>query len=520
MPAITPFATAERTSGEVSNVPTTGIGLPQSPAVSCFHAYAGCLICSRDLAGSIGHQSSSLRISFHGADRNVTGSCHLVECAGHRILVDCGLYQGGRELHEENAEPFGFDPAEIDCVLLTHAHLDHCGRLPLLLKRGFRGEIITTAPSRDLTRLVLLDTAHLQEEEADYRAHRAHRRGEFRKAEPLYSVADAVDTMALFRRTVRYGDAISLTPNITAMFFNAGHILGSASIFLQLEEADRRCTVLLSGDIGNVGRPLLRAPDPPPRSDAVVMETTYGDRLHRSIGESVDELNAAINDGLWRGGNVIIPTFALERGQELLYYLNKGAKAGILPTSMQVYLDSPMAISAIEVFRHHPEDCAPDITNLLRNGHDPFRVPNLRLVRSAAESKQLNSIRSGAVILAGSGMCAGGRVRHHLLHNLWREEASVIFVGYAASGTLARQIIDGVKQVRIFDEDVPVRAKIHTINGFSAHADQQELLAWHQQTSAKRTFLVHGEEKVMRLFAAALVNTEICMPVPQESFDL
>jgi len=461
-----------------------------------------------------------MRLSFHGADRNVTGSCHLVECAGHRILVDCGLYQGSRELHEENAEPFGFDPAGIDYVLLTHAHLDHCGRLPLLVKRGFRGEIITTAASRDLARLVLLDTAHLQEEEVSYRAHRALRRGEIRTAEPLFSSADAVDTMALFRRTVRYGDVIPLAPNVTAMFFNAGHILGSASIFLQLTETDHRCTVLLSGDIGNVGRPLLRAPDPAPHSDVVVMETTYGNRQHRSISESVEELYAAINDGLRRGGNIIIPTFALERGQELLYYLKKGVAVGKLPTTMHVYLDSPMAISAIEVFRHHPEDCTPEIGDLLRNGHDPFRVPNLKLVRSAAESIRLNDIKSGAVIMAGSGMCTGGRVRHHLRHNLWREEATVVFVGYAAAGTPARRIIDGDKQLRIFDEDVPVRAKIHTINGFSAHADQRELLAWHRQTSAQRTFLVHGDERVMLLFGAMLVNTEVCLPAQNESFAL
>ena len=462
-----------------------------------------------------------MKLSFHGADRSVTGSCHLVECEGKRILIDCGLNQGSRELNEENAEPFGFDAAGINYVLLTHAHLDHCGRLPLLAKRGFRGEIITTSASRELARLVMLDAAHLQEEDARYHARKLGQEGTAHHPdEPLYSTLDALNCLDYFGRTAEYSQILEVAAGVHATFIDAGHILGSACIFLELEEQSHSATVLFSGDLGNAGRLLLRSPAKPPHAENVVMETTYGDRLHKPIGPSIDEFYEAVTDTFKRGGNVIIPTFALERAQELLYFLRKGVAEGRLAKSIQVYLDSPMAISATEIFRRHPECLDPATAKLLQEGHDPFDLPGLHFTRETAESVAINSIRGGAIIMAGAGMCTGGRVRHHLQHNLGREESSIVFVGYAAIGTLARRIIDGAKQVNIFGENIPVRARIYTINGFSAHADQAELLAWQKDTSAQRTFLVHGEEDTMRKFAAQLTDTRVEMPGPNQVFEL
>ncbi|OYV75667.1 MAG: MBL fold metallo-hydrolase [Chromatiales bacterium 21-64-14] len=461
-----------------------------------------------------------MKISFHGADRGVTGSCHLVECGGRRILIDCGLYQGGRELDEDNAEPFGFEAAHIDCVLLTHAHLDHCGRLPLLVKRGFRGEIVTTAATRELARVVMLDAAHLQEEEAARHARHAARHGKGGSAQALYTALDALNTLEYFGRTSAYGEPLEVSPGVRATFYDAGHILGSASIRLELEEHGVRRSVVFSGDLGNAGRSLLRAPAAPPKADALVMETTYGDRLHKPLAPSVEELYAAIDDTFRRGGNVIVPTFALERAQELLYFLREGVDQGRLPRSMQVFLDSPMAIAATEIFERHPECYEAQTAEWFRSGRDPFHLPGLHFTRESAASMALNRIAGGAVILAGSGMCTGGRVRHHLKHNLWRADASVVFVGYAARGTLARRIVDGAKSVHLFGEEIPVRARVHTINGFSAHADRDELLAWHRRVAPARTFLVHGEEEVMRAFAERLQGTAIEMPAFGQSFKL
>lgn len=461
-----------------------------------------------------------MEISFHGADRGVTGSCHLVECAGKRVLIDCGLYQGGHELDEENAEHFGFDAATINYVLLTHAHLDHCGRLPLLVKRGFRGEIIATSATRELARVVMLDSAHLQEEEAKYQARKTARRGSEEVPQPLYTTLDALNTLDCFGRTADYDKPMELVPGLRATFLDAGHILGSASIYLQLEEDGRSRSLGFSGDLGNSGRPLLRDPVPPPRVDAIVMETTYGDRLHKSLQSSVEELYQAIEDTFRRGGNVIIPTFALERAQELLYYLREAVENGRLSKSMQVFLDSPMAISATEIFSRHPECFDPEAFAKFGHGRDPFMLPGLHFTRETADSMDLNRISAGAVILAGSGMATGGRIRHHLKHNLWRQDSSVIFVGFAAKGTLARQIIDGAKTVQLFGEEIPVRASIHTINGFSAHADRDELLSWHHRVGAARTFLVHGEEEVMQQFGTLLENTQVEMPTLGQAYEL
>ncbi|MCO5105585.1 MAG: MBL fold metallo-hydrolase [Burkholderiaceae bacterium] len=461
-----------------------------------------------------------MRIAFHGADRGVTGSCHLVECAGKRILIDCGMFQGGLELDEENAEPFGFDPGSIDVVLLTHAHLDHCGRLPLLVKRGFRGEIVTTAATRELARVVMLDSGHLHEEEDRHHSRRVARLGERSASRPLYTAMDALHAMEHFGRTARYAERLDIAPGVGATFCDAGHILGSASIYLELEEPGKRRTVAFSGDLGNAGRPLLRDPQPPPHADVAVLETTYGDRLHKPIGPSVEELQQVVESTIGRGGNVIVPTFALERAQELLYFLREGTEAGRLPRRLPVYLDSPMAVSATEIFERHAEALAPAVAASLRAGRDPFHLPGLRFVRQTAASIALNDVEGGAVIMAGSGMCTGGRVRHHLKHNLWREECSVVIVGYASKGTLARQLVDGAATVTVLGEEIRVRASIHTINGFSAHADRDELLDWHARVAPDRTFLVHGDDEVMAKFAAQLGDRPVSMPAMGDSFEL
>jgi metallo-beta-lactamase family protein len=344
-----------------------------------------------------------LKLSFHGADRNVTGSCHLVECTGRRFLIDCGLYQGSHEIAEENAGDFGFDPASVDFVLLTHAHLDHCGRLPLLSKRGFRGEIIATTPTHELARLVMLDVAHLQEE-AVSNSHRLRHRSGNKPGEPLFTLADTIKSLESFKRSVRYGEPTDLAQGVRATFVDAGHILGSASILLELMEAGRMLRLLFSGDLGKAAGPLLLRPPPPPPADVVVIETTYGDRLHKPMDASIDELYRTISDTLRRGGNVIIPTFALERAQELLFVLNQGIEKSRLTPSIQVFLDSPMAISATEIFARHAEYLQPEAARLFREGRDPLSLPGLHFTRERVESVALNNIRGGAIIMAGAGM--------------------------------------------------------------------------------------------------------------------
>ena len=453
--------------------------------------------------------------SCHGAAKEVTGSCHLLECSGKRLLIDCGMFQGGHQQEAANAAPFGFDPTSIDVLLLTHAHLDHCGRIPKLVREGFRGRILATGATRDLARIVMLDAASLQEEDARRAQRGGRRRGES-AAQPLFTLDDALHAMDYFAEPVVYGSDMALFDGIHARFLDAGHILGSASVLLKLKTGDRACSVLFSGDIGQSGRPILRDPVPAPEADYVVMETTYGDRPHRALPDSVDELYRAVRVTLARGGNVIIPSFALERAQEILYYLRQGMQQGAIPSHVPIFLDSPMAISATEIFRRHPECFGDAFLQVLRKD-DPFAMPNLHFSRDTAQSMAINHIESGAIILAGSGMCTGGRVLHHLRHNLWRERCSVVFVGYAAHGSLARSIIDGARNVRIYGEDVQVKAQLWTINGFSAHADQGALLAWLGTARRTRVLLVHGEyERGMHAMEQCLDKAGVACQVPEQ----
>lgn len=449
----------------------------------------------------------------HGAARQVTGSCHLLRFGERRILVDCGLFQGDGDQRDLNYQPFGFEPLSIDALLLTHAHLDHCGRIPRLVRQGFRGRILATAATRDLARIVLLDAAGLQEEDAARAERSSRRRGELTAA-PLFTIDDALHCLDYFDTPVEYDQTAVVTPGVTARFLDAGHILGSASILVTLEDQSLVRTVLFSGDIGSSGRPMLRDPVPAPAADYVVMETTYGNRPHRSLTESVNELYRAIRETSERGGNVVIPTFALERAQEILYYLHLGALEGKLRPGLPVFLDSPMAISATEIFRRHSECFDRPFLDRLRES-DPFTMPNLRFTRDVEQSMAINRIESGAVILAGSGMCSGGRVRHHLKHNLWRDRCSIVFVGYAAEGTLARRIIDGARSVHLFGEDIQVRAQVWTINGFSAHADQGALLSWLGGSPRREVLLVHGEyDRGMAAMGVALQQRGIVSRIP------
>ena len=462
-----------------------------------------------------------MKLEFHGADQNVTGSCHLFEAAGKKILIDCGLYQGSREIDEENAEPFGFDPASIDYLLLTHAHLDHCGRIPLLVKQGFTGEIITTAASCEIARVILLDSAHLQEGEARYKSKKASRRGHKNKIEPLYNKLDVLNCFGFFGRTAKYNQPLVITEGIQATFIDAGHILGSAAIVLNVEHKGQQRKILFSGDLGYNGRAIIKNPATPPHADIVIMETTYGDRLHKSLEPTLEEFYTTINKTIARGGNVIIPSFALERAQELLYYLREGIENSLLPPYLPVFLDSPMAISATQIFERHAECFDKETYAIFKSGQDPFMFSGLHFTRETADSMAINNVAGGAVIIAGSGMCTGGRIKHHLKHNLWNRNNSIIFVGYAAYGTLARQIVDGAKEVKVFGEEIPVNADVITIGGFSAHADQAELLAWHRQTGQpKTTFLVHGDKEVMPVFAKKLHNTQVEIPELHQQYDL
>jgi metallo-beta-lactamase family protein len=446
---------------------------------------------------------SNTAIRFLGAARNVTGSSYLVEHRGRRIMVDCGLYQE-RKYRERNWAPFAVDASSIDAVLLTHAHLDHCGRLPKLVREGFGGPIYCTSATAAIARIVLLDSARIQEEDAAYkrrRHEREGRRGAFPE-EPLYTEEDAERTLPLLR-TVGYDSPVSVAESISASFFEAGHILGSSMIRLQLEEETGGPTsIVFSGDIGQWDKPIIEDPTVFSRSDYVVMESTYGDRIHEDPGEVEDLLAEAVNTTHRAGGNLLIPSFALERTQEVLYHLNRLLRANRIPHLM-VFVDSPMAISVTEVFKDHPELFDDAMQELNESGHSPFSFAGLKMTRSVDQSKAINHIRGTSIIIAGSGMCTGGRIKHHLVQNIYRKESTILFVGYQAEGTLGRHILSGAREVRILGKTWERRANIRRISGFSAHADQPALLRWlgGLQRPPKGVFLTHGEADAIQVLA-------------------
>ena len=444
-----------------------------------------------------------MKIRFLGAAGNVTGSRYMVETDRARVLVDCGVYQE-RQYASRNWDPFPVPPSSLDAVLLTHAHLDHCGLLPKLVREGFRGPIYSTGATADIAEIILLDFAHLQEEDADFkrrRHEREGRRGPYPEM-PLYTQED-VEVCCQHFRGVRYGETLQAAPGVRATFRNAGHMLGSATIRLELEDGAASRSIVFSGDLGRWEKPILKDPDSLGQADYILMESTYGDRKHGTPGDATDQLAEVVNSTLAAGGNIIVPSFALERAQEVLYCLNELLLERRIP-GLKVFLDSPMAVKITEVFEQHPDLYDAEMSRLVRGNHSPFDFPSLTLVNTKEESKQVNAVDSGAMIIAGSGMATGGRIKHHLAKHISRPESTVLFVGYQAVGTLGRLILDGKEEVRILGKWYPVRARIESITGFSGHADREELLAWLQGAgqAPRQVFVVHGEPEAAAAFAA------------------
>lgn len=438
-------------------------------------------------------------LTFYGATRQVTGSCFLLEDRGHRLLLDCGLYQGGNEADIANHEDFPFLPAEIDAVVLSHAHLDHSGLLPKLVNQGFAGPIYLTPATRDLLRLMLEDAAHLENKDIEWENRQRLRSGQ-ELIEPLFTLLD-VDMVLKQCRPIEYQRQEQILPGIAVKFRDAGHILGSAIVELQLVEHGSMKRLLFSGDLGNSCSALLRDPEQVDGADLLLLESTYGDRCHRSLEATLQELKDILASAHQSGGNVLIPAFAVGRTQELLYWLGKFERQGALP-QQQVFLDSPMAITASEIYsRHHHLFSPAERAAFTAHGGIEWSswLPKLRYSRTTAESMALNQIQGGAIIIAGSGMCSGGRIRHHLKHGLWRRQNHLVIVGFQARGTLGRALVDGAQRVRLFGQEIAVNANIHTVGGFSAHADQQQLIEWakHLRDPTPRLFLVHGELEPM-----------------------
>lgn len=443
-----------------------------------------------------------IKLSFLGGAHSVTGSRYLLEAGSTKVLVDCGMCQE-RECRERDWLPFPVPPNEIDAVLLTHAHLDHTGFLPRLVKQGFRGRVYCTGATADITEVILLDAGKLQEEDAEFKKRRHEREGKAPKYPeiPLYTQEDARDVFPLFT-PVKLREKVKISDTIEAVFYNAGHVLGSANIKVTAGTGEYRRTVLFSGDIGTAGRPIIRDPAEGLEADYVLVESTYGDRTIVPNEDVETQLAEVIVATEQAGGNIVIPSFALERSQDILYYINKLQMENRIPHLM-VFLDSPMAVSITEIFEKYPQLFDAEMTELVNNHHSPFRFPNLKLVRTPEESKTINHIKGTAIIIAGSGMCNGGRVKHHLVANITRKQSTILFVGYQAVATLGRSIVDGAKRVRILGQEYPVNAKIVQMLGFSAHADREHLLEWLTglKKPPRRVFVVHGEIEAATSFA-------------------
>lgn len=448
-----------------------------------------------------------MKIKFCGATIGVTGSCHLLTTDRHRVLLDCGQFQGNKEMDDLNWEPFPFDPETIEAVVLSHAHIDHCGRIPLLVKRGFTGDIYCTDATADLLQVMLLDSAYIHEKDAEWQTKKNARTGK-PAVEPLYTVQDAERSLKLVK-PILYDQLVELNDQMKIVFNDAGHILGSAITEIWVTENDQTSKIVFSGDLGVINRPILRDPKKIKKADYLIMESTYGGRLHPENSTSIDRLIHIIIATVKRGGSVIIPAFAVGRTQELIYELNMfyehHPEYQDVLGDLNVYIDSPMATTATEVFRKNAQVFDEETKELILSGDNPLDFKNLIFTRSTAESQALNMNRTPKIIISASGMCEAGRIRHHLKHNLWDPKNSIVFVGYQAEGTLGRALIDGVKEVKLFGETVIVAAEIHNLEGFSGHADQNGLLDWLGgfQKIPKQIFLVHGEEQSKIDFAKA-----------------
>ena len=452
----------------------------------------------------------SISIQFFGAAGEVTGSCHLVTVGKQRLLLDCGLIQGGHKDEARNREPFPFDPQSIDAVVLSHAHIDHSGRLPLLVKRGFRGPIYTQRASRDLCRVMLKDAGFLSEKDAEWENRKRERKG-LERIEPLFTVEDAKVALRSFKGLV-YRKKQKILPGVTLRLSDAGHILGSSIVELWLDDGTKTRKLVFSGDLGRAGMPVLEDPTLIREAGRVVMESTYGDRLHRSWEDSVREFHGVLNNATSGRGNILIPAFAVGRTQEILYLLAQNFKQWELDR-WHIFLDSPMAIEATRIFTQNTDLFDKEAIELWRENSKNPLLPNLRISRTPTQSMAINRIQRGAIIIAGSGMCTGGRIRHHLKHNIWRRECQLVITGFQARGTTGRALVDGAAHIRLWGEEVRVAAKVHTIGGLSAHADQLALKNWYANFNGRPPVtLVHGEERAITGLSDCL-RRELSAPV-------